>query len=159
MPGVIIVLGSGSDIEYAAGIEKVLDKLGVANRTRVASAHKTPEKALEIIKEGSEEGVVFITVAGRSNALSGFTASNTLCPVIASPPVSSKFAGMDIFSSLSMPGGVCPMTVVGAEQSALAAAKILGLKDEAVSERIAEYMEANRQEVEKADREVRDGKR
>lgn len=115
---------------------ETLDKLGLKSALRVASAHKTPLKCYELIKEYEKENVVFITVAGRSNALSGFTDAQTFCPVIARPPYSDKFAGVDIFSSLRMPSGVCPMVVLEPEQAALAAAKILALSDEGLQQKI-----------------------
>ena len=57
---------------------------------RVASAHKTPQKVLEILKEFEAEKVVYVTVAGRSNALSAFVDANTSKPVIACPPYSKS---------------------------------------------------------------------
>ncbi len=154
MPEAVIILGSARDSGIADEMKEVLEKLGVEFSVRVASAHKTPEKALGIIREASERECVFITVAGRSNALSGFTAANTVRPVIAAPPVSSKFGGMDILSSLSMPSGVCPMTVIGAEQAALAAAKILALGNPSIREKIEAYMGSMRREAEESDNRV-----
>jgi len=76
--------------------------------------------------------VVFITVAGRSNALSGFTDAQTYCPVIACPPVGEAFGGSDVFSSLRMPSGITPMVLPELENAALAAAKIIALSDERI---------------------------
>jgi 5-(carboxyamino)imidazole ribonucleotide mutase len=96
MGKVIIIMGSKSDLEWCKKIAKNLDKLGVESILRVASAHKVPLKCYELIKEYEKQGVVFITVAGRSNALKGFTDAQTFCPVIACPPYSDKFAGADV---------------------------------------------------------------
>lgn len=100
---VVIITGSKSDLEWSKRIAETLDKLGIESALRVASAHKVPLKCYELIKEYEKENVVFITVAGRGNALSGFVDAQTFCPVIASPPYSEKFGGSDVFSSLRMP--------------------------------------------------------
>jgi 5-(carboxyamino)imidazole ribonucleotide mutase len=121
---------------------------------RVASAHKVPLKVLEIINENDKENVVFITVAGRSNALSGFVDASTEKPVIACPPYNDRFAGADIFSSLRMPSGVAPMVILDPENAALAVLKILALGDERLRERIRAYQDGKRREIEAADKEV-----
>ena len=72
---------------------------------------------------------MYITVAGRSNALSGFADANVVSPVIICPPYSSTFNGADLFSSIRMPSGVCPMLVLDPENAGLAAAKILALNN------------------------------
>ena len=151
---VVIIMGSRSDLEWSKRIAETLDKLGVESALRVASAHKIPLKCYELIKEYERENVVFITVAGRSNALSGFTDAQTFCPVIACPPYSDKFAGVDIFSSLRMPSGVCPMVVLEPEQAALAAVKILALSDEGLQQKIEKYQEEKRRGIERDDKEV-----
>jgi len=151
---VVIIMGSRSDLEWSKRIAETLDKLGVESALRVASAHKIPLKCYELIKEYERENVVFITVAGRSNALSGFTDAQTFCPVIACPPYSDKFAGVDIFSSLRMPSGVCPMVVLEPEQAALAAVKILALSDEGLQQKIKKYQEEKRRGIERDDKEV-----
>lgn len=116
---------------------------------RIASVHKVPLKVLEIIKEYEKEEVVFITVAGRSNALSGFVDANTSKPVLACPPYSDRFAGVDIFSTLRMPYSVAPLTVLEPEQAGLAACKILAIKYKELSEKIEAYQKEKREELEK----------
>jgi 5-(carboxyamino)imidazole ribonucleotide mutase len=151
---VMIIMGSKGDLEWSKKIAQTLSKLGIESTLRIASAHKVPFKVLEIIKEYEGEDVVFVTVAGRSNALSGFVDAHTVRPVIACPPYSDKFAGADIFSSLRMPSGVCPMVVLEPEQAALASAKILAMKNKELEQRIKEYQEEKRREIEKSDKEV-----
>ena len=155
MGKVVIIMGSKNDREHCQYIAKVLKKFNVEYVLRVASAHKVPLKVLEIIKEYKNEDTVFITVAGRSNALSGFVDANTLKPVIASPLYSNKFSGVDIFSSLRMPSGVCPMVVLEPENAALAALKILALSDKELQKKIKEYQEEKKKKIEKDDKEVR----
>ncbi|RLI86359.1 MAG: 5-(carboxyamino)imidazole ribonucleotide mutase [Archaeoglobales archaeon] len=146
---VVILMGSKSDLDFAKKIGKVLEDFNVEFCYRIASAHKTPEKVLEIVREYSE--AVFITVAGRSNALSGFVDANTLNPVIACPPYSEKFAGLDILSSLRMPSGVAPLVVLEPENAAIAAVKILAMKNAELRKKISEYQTKKRMEIEEAD--------
>lgn len=154
MSMVIIIMGSKADLAHSKKILSVLKKFNVECVLRVASAHKTPFKVLQIIKEYESRKVVFITVAGRSNALSGFVDANTTKPVIAAPPYNNDLSGVDIFSSLRMPSGVCPMVVMEPREAALAAIKILALEDEKLTRKIEEYQQKKRQDIEKNDDEV-----
>jgi 5-(carboxyamino)imidazole ribonucleotide mutase len=146
----IVIMGSERDLEFCSEIAKHLKTLGVEYEFRVASAHKTPEKVLEILKEFEEEKVIYITVAGRSNALSAFVDANTSKPVIACPPYSEKFGGADIFSSLRVPSGVGSLVTVEPEGAAIAAAKILALADKKLEKRVVYYQSAKKKAIEKA---------
>ncbi len=144
-------MGSKADLEWANQISNVLKRFEIETISRIASAHKVPIKCYNLIKEYEKQNVVFITIAGMSNALSGFTDAQTHCPVIACPPYSDKFGGADIFSSIRMPSGVAPLTILNPENAALAAAKILGLSNPAIQKRIVEFQEKKRKELEEAD--------
>lgn len=150
-------MGSKADLDWAKQITKVLDTFGIENITRIASAHKVPLKCYELIKQYEKENVVFITIAGMSNALSGFTDAQTHCPVIACPPYSDKFGGADLFSSVRMPSGVAPLTILSPENAALASAKILGLSNPEIKKKIIDFQEKKRSELEAADVELVNG--
>lgn len=98
---------------------------------------------------------MYITVAGRSNALSGFADANVVTPVIICPPYSSTFSGADLFSSIRMPSGVCPMLVLEPEGAALAAAKILAVGNEAIANQIRKLQKVNQQSLYVADSDIR----
>lgn len=151
MSKVVIIMGSKADLDWAKQIVKVLDSFEIENVTRIASAHKVPLKCYNLIKEYEKENVVFITIAGMSNALSGFADAQTYCPVIACPPYSDKFGGGDLFSSVRMPSGVAPLTVLSPANAALAAAKIIGLSNSDLQAKIAAFQEKKRAELEEAD--------
>jgi len=157
MSKVIIIMGSKADLDWSKKIASSLDLFGITSVLRIASAHKVPMKCYDIIKKYEKENVVFITVAGRSNALSGFTDAQTHCPVIACPPYSDKFGGVDIYSSLRMPSGVAPMVITEADNAALAAAKILGLKDEIIRNKVIDYQNKLKDILEKDDKEIKNG--
>jgi len=151
MNKVVIIMGSKADLDWANQIGNVLKTFGIEVVTRIASAHKVPLKCYDLIKLYEKENVVFITIAGMSNALSGFADAQTFCPVIACPPYSDKFGGNDVYSSLRMPSGVAPLTILSPENAALAAAKIIGLSNPEIQSKIAQYQEKKRKELEEAD--------
>jgi 5-(carboxyamino)imidazole ribonucleotide mutase len=147
----VIIMGSEKDLEFCREIAKHMKALGVDFEFRVASAHKTPEKVLSILKEFEKEKIVYVTVAGRSNALSGFVDANTSKPVIACPPYSEKFGGADVYSSLRVPSGVGSVVTVEPEGAAIAAAKILAVGDEKLEKYVRDYQLGKKKEIEKAD--------
>jgi 5-(carboxyamino)imidazole ribonucleotide mutase len=151
----IILMGSERDLDFCREIAKYLKLLGVDYAFRVASAHKTPEQVLVILKEFEKEKIVYITVAGRSNALSAFVDANTSKPVIACPPYSEKYGGADIYSSLRMPSGIGSTVTIEPEGAAIAAAKILALEDKALEKRVKDYQSSKKKELEKADGSVK----
>jgi 5-(carboxyamino)imidazole ribonucleotide mutase len=128
-PIVIILMGSKVDLEHSLNISDACKGYGLETIQRVASAHKTPEHVLEIAREyeADPRPKVYITIAGRSNALSGFVDGAVVAPVIACPPPSNAFGGADVYSSLRMPSGIAPALVLEPSNAALLAAKILGL--------------------------------
>jgi 5-(carboxyamino)imidazole ribonucleotide mutase len=150
-------MGSKGDLDFAIPIGRMLERLNVHYEYRVASAHKTPNELLRILEEyeRTEQAIVYITVAGLSNALSGVVDAQTKFPVIACPPYSEKFAGNDILSSLRMPSGVSPLVVLNPESAGLAAAKILALEEPDLAKRIIEGQLAKRRNVNVADGKVK----
>ena len=137
-PLVVILMGSKADLEHCTKISDACKQFGIETVMRIASAHKTAEHALAILREYEADArpKVYITVAGRSNALSGFTDGFVSAPVIACPPPSDSFGGADIYSSLRMPSGIAPAVVLEPVNAALLAAKIIGLVDAEVREQV-----------------------
>lgn len=148
-------MGSEHDLDFCREIAKHLKALGLDYEFRVASAHKSPEKVLGILGEYEKERVVYVTVAGRSNALSAFVDANTAHPVIACPPYSEKFSGADIYSTLRVPSGIGTVITIEPEGAAIAAAKIFAVDDKALEKRIREYQQMKKGEVEKADASIK----
>lgn len=154
MSKVIIILGSKSDIILGEKILNFLKKFEIQSRIRIGSAHKVPLKVLDIIKEEGED-CVYITIAGRSNALSAFVDWHTTAPVIACPPYSEKFSGADVFSSLNMPSYVSPMVVLEPENAALAALKILALKDKKLAEKLTDFKNEKMMQIQEEDEKIK----
>jgi phosphoribosylaminoimidazole carboxylase PurE protein len=150
---VIIILGSPSDSQIGQQIAKTLEDLGIPSETRIASAHKTPRYLLDLLEkyEADPQPKVYITVAGRSNALSGMVDAQVTAPVIACPPYSERFAGGDVLSSLRAPSGVAPAVILEPESAALLAAKMLGLTDAGLCDKIRKAQEEQRRRLVEAD--------
>tara|TARA_B100000029_G_scaffold302797_1_gene295616 strand:- start:214 stop:675 length:462 start_codon:yes stop_codon:yes gene_type:complete len=147
MTQVVIIMGSATDRPIAQKAEKILDKFGIKYETYVASAHRTPDRVVEIIR-GSDADV-FIALAGLSAALPGVVAAHTLKPVIGVPCASSSSpANLDsLLSVVQMPPGV-PVGGVGigrGENAALLSARIIGVADSEVGDKLEDY----RRELEK----------
>jgi len=151
----VIVMGSERDLDFSREIAKYLKILGVNYAFRVASAHKTPEKVLEVVKEFEAEKTIYITVAGRSNALSAFVDANSSKPVIACPPYNEKYSGVDIYSSLRVPSGIGSVVTVEPEGAAIAVAKIFALDDSALAQSVKDYQASKKKELEKANESVK----
>jgi 5-(carboxyamino)imidazole ribonucleotide mutase len=151
----VIIMGSERDLEFCREITKTLKALSVEYEFRVASAHKTPSKVLEILKEFEGEKVVYVTVAGRSNALSAFVDANTSKPVIACPPYSEKFGGADLFSSLRVPSGVGTVVTIEPEGAAIAVAKIFAVEDPKLEKAVRDYQSEKKKEIDRADETTR----
>ena len=135
---VVILMGSKADMEHCKKISDACKQYGLETVMRVGSAHKTPEHAVSILKqyEADDRPKVYITVAGRSNALSGFTDGSVAAPVIACPPPSDSFGGADVYSSLRMPSGIAPAVVLEPFNAALLAAKIFGVTNAEVRNQV-----------------------
>ena len=132
-------MGSESDKDHAQKITEQLDKYGVQYNQHIASAHKVPEKVLELVEKynDSDEAICYITIAGRSNGLSGVTAANALHPVIACPPFKDKSDYIvNIHSTLQMPSDTPVLTVIDPKNAATAAVRILGLTDSNLKDKI-----------------------
>lgn len=124
----VLILGSSSDESHAKKITTKLDELGITFDQHVASAHKEPRKVLEILDSYKDEkSIVYITIAGRSNALSGFVAANSEFPTLACPPFQDKMDMLvNIHSTLQMPSNTPVLTILDPGNCALAVKRILG---------------------------------
>ncbi len=154
---VVILMGSRSDANFASPIGNLLKDFHMRYEFRVASAHKTSRELLKILKEyeKSDDKIVYITVAGLSDALSGAVAGFTKYPVIACPPDSKKYGWTKVFSSMITPRGIPVLFVAEPENAALAAAKILALSESSLQKSIARYQQKKREEVAEADKEIK----
>ena len=140
-PRVGIVMGSDSDWPLVKKACETLDAFGVAYETRVISAHRTPELALEYSGTAESRGLgVIIAAAGGAAHLAGVLAAATVLPVIGIPVASGALNGLDaLYATVQMPGGVPVATVAvgsaGPVNAALLAVQILGTADPVLREK------------------------
>ncbi|WP_273413301.1 5-(carboxyamino)imidazole ribonucleotide mutase [Corynebacterium appendicis] len=159
-PQVGIIMGSDSDWDTVAPAAEVLAEFGIRFEVGVVSAHRTPEKMLAYAKGAHERGLqVIIACAGGAAHLPGMVAAATPLPVIGIPRALKDLDGLDsLLSIVQMPGGVPVATVSigGAKNAGLLAARILGSADPAIQRRMVDYQANMAQEVERKDEALRE---
>ncbi|HLD63917.1 MAG TPA: AIR carboxylase family protein [Candidatus Peribacteraceae bacterium] len=141
---VTFLLGSKSDQEFAEKIAATLDEFGVPHEMIVASAHKVPEKVVEIMDKlnTDPQPQVIITVVGMSNGLAGVAAASLVHPVVNCPPYKTiEEYSADIHSNLRYPSEVPAMTVLTQKNAALAAVKILAVGNEKLKAKVKARIE------------------
>ena len=148
-----IVMGSDSDWPQVKKACETLDAFGVEYETRVISAHRTPEEAIEYSKTAEARGLkVIIAAAGGAAHLGGVLAAGTVLPVIGIPMPGGALNGLDaLYATVQMPSGV-PVACVacgsaGPTNAALLAVQILGTADAALREKFRAHKETLRKKV------------
>jgi len=153
---VLILMGSDSDAPVMQAAVDLLDELQIPCEMTVASAHRSPERVMWLVREAPGRGVkLFIVGAGAAAHLAGFVAAHTALPVIGVPIDSSALKGLDaLLSTVQMPPGVPVATVSigrpGATNAGVLAAQILALSDEGLRGRLDAYKAALADKVEAA---------
>ncbi len=146
----VFILGSKSDLDFAQKILDHLNEWGIESEVIVASAHKVPKKVADIIEANNKiEDIVYMTLAGRSNALSGVVAANSIHPVLACPPHRDKVDFMvNINSTLMMPSETPVMTVVDPSNAAYSVVKIFALKNAELKAKVEARIQSVKQKFE-----------
>lgn len=139
---VAIVMGSGSDRPVMEKASSMLDRFGIESETRVLSAHKTPDQALEFASTAADQGFeVIIAGAGKAAHLAGVMAAKSLLPVIG-VPIAASLDGLDaLLSTVQMPTGI-PVAAVAidtAANAALLAVAMLAITDDGLRQKLADY--------------------
>lgn len=138
-----IIMGSKADEGHARKIAGYLEEYGIKTELYVASAHKVPEMVLGIVNDFNKSGddIVYITIAGRSNGLSGVVAANAIHPCIACPPFSDKSDYLaNIHSSVLYPSDTPSLLVVDPQNAAMAAIRILALTNDKLRKMVAKHI-------------------
>ena len=161
---VLILMGSDSDAPIMSAAGEALTELGLTWDMTVASAHRSPERVMRLMKEAPGRGVqVFIVGAGAAAHLAGVVAAHTSQPVIGVPIDSSALKGMDaLLSTVQMPPGVPVATVAigkpGATNAGVLAAQMIALARPAVAARLVEYKKKLAEKVEAAAERLQKGR-
>lgn len=142
-PLVGVIMGSDSDFDVMSDAVQVLDDFDIAHEVEVVSAHRTPDKMVSYAREAASRGVkVIIAGAGGAAHLPGMVASMTTLPVIGVPVPLAKLDGLDsLLSIVQMPGGipVATVSIGGAKNAGLLAARILGANDPGIAAKLDIY--------------------
>jgi 5-(carboxyamino)imidazole ribonucleotide mutase len=156
---VLIVMGSDSDLEQLTPAWTTLDSLGVEYEVAVASAHRSPDRVLELARSARERGFgVVLAAAGGAAHLAGVFAAHTTLPVVAVPIVMGTLGGVDaLLSAVQMPGGVpiASVGIGGARNAGYFAAAILSATDPAVAARLEAFRSEQAGKVADADARVK----
>src|SRR5215470_5760497 len=154
---VIIMMGSSSDLPAMQPAFDTLNEFEIPCEVRIVSAHRTPERAVELAEGAAGRGVkVLICGAGGAAHLAGVIAAHTILPVIG-VPLARSIGGLDsLYATVQMPAGVPVATVAidGAANAALLAAQILAVGDETLNLRLTERRAEMARKVIAADEEV-----
>lgn len=149
-----VLTGSQSDLGVVKKTCDTLGDLGIPSELRVLSAHRSPESTVKYVKSAESRGIeVIVACAGMANHLAGTVAAHTRIPVIGVPLASGALGGLDsLLSTVQMPPGVPVATVSidGARNAAFLAARILGIKYQAVRTRLEQAVRAERRRYEEA---------
>lgn len=153
-------MGSDSDWRVMSDASQMLTELGVPHEVDVVSAHRTPDKLIRYGRDARARGLrVIIAGAGGAAHLPGMLASVTSLPVIGVPVQLSTLDGMDsLLSIVQMPAGipVATVSINGAKNAGILAARILGSTDLALGDRLVAYARALEAQVEEKSRRLKD---
>ena len=153
-------MGSDSDWRVMSDASQALTDFGIAHEVEVVSAHRTPDKLMRYGREARSRGLrVIIAGAGGAAHLPGMLASVTALPVIGVPVQLATLDGMDsLLSIVQMPAGipVATVSINGAKNAGLLAARILGTADDGVADRVEAYARDLESQVEEKNRRLKE---
>ncbi len=145
-PLILILMGSDSDLPVMSEAAQVLEEYGVGYKMTVASAHRAPNRLIDLTKESSKKGIkIIIAGAGGAAHIAGAVAAFTSLPVIGVPIKAKSLEGLDsLLSMVQMPPGVPVATVAinGARNAGLLAVQILALSDKRLHRKLDLYKES-----------------
>ncbi len=160
VPLVGVVMGSDSDWRVMSDASQILTDFDIPHEVDVVSAHRTPDKLLRYGRDARSRGLkVIIAGAGGAAHLPGMLASVTALPVIGVPVQLATLDGMDsLLSIVQMPAGipVATVSINGAKNAGLLAARILGAADDSLAERVEEYARTLEAQVEEKSRRLKE---
>nr|WP_275541217.1 5-(carboxyamino)imidazole ribonucleotide mutase [Desulfonema ishimotonii] len=148
-------MGSDSDVTVMDSAVGIMKKFGIPFDLTVASAHRSPQKAMAFAATARERGIqVLIAGAGHAAHLAGVIAAHTPLPVIGVPIDSSCLQGLDsLLSTVQMPPGVPVATMAlgkpGAKNAGILAAQIIALSDPELAEKLDAFKAEMARQVEK----------
>jgi 5-(carboxyamino)imidazole ribonucleotide mutase len=153
-------MGSDSDWRVMSDASQALTDFGIPHEVEVVSAHRTPDKLLRYGRDARSRGLrVIIAGAGGAAHLPGMLASLTALPVVGVPVQLATLDGMDsLLSIVQMPAGipVATVSINGAKNAGLLAARILGAADDTIADRVEAYARDLEAQVEQKNRRLKE---
>lgn len=159
---ILILMGSDSDWEVISEAAQLLDNFSTSYEARVSSAHRTPERTLDLVRDAEKRGCkVIIAGAGAAAHLAGVVAGHTLLPVIGIPLNATALQGMDaLLATVQMPAGipVASMAIgkAGATNAAIFALQILASANMEIAKQLADYRRNMTAKVESKDQRLQE---
>jgi 5-(carboxyamino)imidazole ribonucleotide mutase len=157
---VAVLMGSDSDWKVMRSAVEVLDQLGISYRVHVSSAHRTPERTVELVRAAEEDGcVAFICGAGMAAHLAGAVAAQTLKPVLGVPLPGGVLDGVDaLLSTVQMPGGIPVATFAvgsaGARNAAFFVGQMIGCERPELREALELARQAGAEKVQAGEEKI-----
>lgn len=155
---VLIVMGSDSDLDQLMPAVDALKELSIPVEVSVASAHRSPDRVIEMARAARSRGFgVVLAGAGGAAHLAGVFAANTTLPVVAVPIAWGTLGGVDaLLSSVQMPGGVpiASVGIGGGRNAGMFAAAILSASDPELAARLDAFRSKQAAKVADADARV-----
>ncbi len=159
-PLVGVVMGSDSDWRVMSDASQALTDFGIPHEVEVVSAHRTPDKLVDYGRGARARGLkVIVAGAGGAAHLPGMLASVTALPVVGVPVPLATLDGMDsLLSIVQMPAGipVATVSIGGARNAGILAARILGASDPAIADRVEAYARDLTAQVEQKNRRLKE---
>ncbi len=151
----VIIAGSDSDMPHIEKIRAALAEYDVPSEVRICSAHKQPSSCENIVGKYNDsiEPLVFITVAGGTDALSGVVSFHSVHPVISCPPDDKNYE-----SCLRNPPGSSNSLILNPKNVARHVAKILGRNDQRHHDMILKGNSGKVRKLEESDKKARSKK-
>jgi 5-(carboxyamino)imidazole ribonucleotide mutase len=160
MAQVGIVMGSDSDMPVMAKAADILEKFNISYEMTILSAHREPDEFFAYAKGAEAKGFkVIIAGAGMAAHLPGMCAAIFPMPVIGIPMHTTSLGGRDsLYSIVQMPSGIPVATVAinGGANAGLLAAKILATSNEALLQKLKDYSENMKKEVQAKDQKLQE---
>ena len=153
-------MGSDSDWRVMSDASQLLSEFGIPHEVEVVSAHRTPDKLISYGRGARDRGLkAIIAGAGGAAHLPGMLASVTALPVIGVPVQLATLDGLDsLLSIVQMPEGipVATVSINGAKNAGLLAARILGASDARLGDRVEQYAKLLEEQVEEKNRRLKE---
>ena len=143
-------MGSTSDESKMSKAKETLEEFGIEYEWKVLSAHRNPDKVVNLVSTARENGfVAFICGAGMAAHLAGVVAAHTTLPVVGVPLSGGALNGQDaLYATVQMPKGVPVATVAidGSQNAALLVLQMIAITNTDIAEKLRIYKEemANR---------------